>query len=333
MPAITSTPAAQGGVHASVGGLLKSAKGAARRTFPGLYQHYVDWNKEPLEVRVPRILSSAEPPQTLPEAAFEEMQARWERVWPPWAPNHFTRWHTCATRVAEVLQLPPIYLKENLRVLEAACGNGLSGPLFASFGHSVVLHDRDDWRDARAKSIDFVGGDICEPLPLDANSFDLICSWDSFEHIENIEAAFNELVRLCKKGGYIYVDFGPLWCSPLGLHALSFKMPYPQFLFDADLIQAKTLKYPNIGEGVQEEDGAWAKDTKTLHMDLMNKKRIADSRLVWKNSGCEIVWSREIKETKYLHVIASYPHAFTGRGLTLEDVTLDRVSVLLRTPI
>ena len=88
--------------------------------------------------------------------------------------------------------------------------------------------------------------------------------------------------------------------------------------------------YDPVGGEVLEEDGAWA--TKNRHMDVMNKVRLGDFKAIWKSSGCEIVRSDEFKETKYLHVIADYPQAFTGRGLTFDDVTTDRVAVLLKMP-
>jgi len=310
--------------------MLRAAKVAVQKTFPKMYSRWIEWNREPLEDRVRGILASDVVPQTYSEEVFDRLQAQAKRVWPPYAPNYFSRWNVCAIRIAQVLQLPGLFLRENLRVLEAACGNGLSGPLFASFGHSVVLHDREDWRDERAKSIDFVAGDLCKPLPIEEQSFDLVCCWDSFEHIEDIDAVFSEFVRLCKKGGYIYLDFGPLWCSPTGLHALNFNIPYAQFMFSSEIIEAKILQFPNVGGEVVQEDGAWA--IKNRHMDLMNKVRLADFKAIWKNSGCEIVSLSETKETKHLHVIADYSKAFTGRSLTFDDVITDRLTVLLKTP-
>jgi hypothetical protein len=107
-------------------------------------------------------------------------------------------------------------------------------------------------------------------------------------------------------------------------------MPYAQFMFSSEIIEAKMLQFPNVGGEVLQEDGAWA--IKNRHMDLMNKVRLADFKAIWKKSGCEIVSSGGIKETKHLHIIVDYPKAFTGRSLTIDDVTTDRLTVLLKTP-
>jgi SAM-dependent methyltransferase len=162
---------------------------------------------------------------------------------------------------------------------------------------------------------------------LSAASFDLICSYASFEHVENPEAALAELLRLCKTGGYVYLEFSPLWCSPLGLHALKFNMPYPQFLFSNELIEVKIRQFPNVTHAVAQE-GEWTVGKK--HADLMNKCRIGYFRALWQQSGAEIISLNESTNFAHLNIIANFPLAFTGRGLNLEDVTTDGVSVLLK---
>jgi SAM-dependent methyltransferase len=167
-------------------------------------------------------------------------------------------------------------------------------------------------------------------LPLTGESFDLVCSWNSFEHVGNPQAALAELLRLCKIGGHVYLAFNPLWCSPLGLHALGFNMPYPQFLFSDELIEEKFKQFPN-GDTAASQDAVpqehWSAGKK--HMDLMNKLRVEYFRALWKNSGCELTLLTETKNNRYLNVIANFPRAFSGRGLTLDDVTTDGVEVLL----
>ena len=188
------------------------------------------------------------------------------------------------------------------------------------------MHDLQDWREPRNKSLDFVGGDLCKPLPIAENSFDIICSWNSFEHVPDPAAALAELLRICKPGGHIYLWFNPLWCSPLGLHALKFTMPYPQFLFSEELIETKMRELAGDAGGGDH----WSHHKK--HVDLMNKVRLATFREIWKNSGGEVVFLNETRNDQHLNVVANFPQAFTGRGLTLEDLVTDGIEVLLRKP-
>ncbi len=72
---------------------------------------------------------------------------------------------------------------------------------------------------------------------LESNTFDLIYSWGSFEHILNIKKVTSECIRLLKPGGVIYVEAGPLYYSPWGYHYYSIlKVPYIHLLFPAKLL-------------------------------------------------------------------------------------------------
>lgn len=51
-----------------------------------------------------------------------------------------------------------------------------------------------------------------------SNSIDVITSHDAFEHFENPASILDEMVRLVKPGGLIYIKFGPTWMSPWGRH-------------------------------------------------------------------------------------------------------------------
>jgi hypothetical protein len=76
------------------------------------------------------------------------------------------------------------------------------------------------------------------------------------------------------------------------------------------------------------QEGAWT--DKKKHMDLMNKWRIHDFRALWQKAGCELISLKETPVSSHINVIANYPLAFCGRGLSLEDVTVAAVSVLLK---
>jgi len=308
--------------------MLENAKANARRKFPRLYGHWVKWQSRKLPEQVSQILASEEPYKHYGEDVFDRLQQVYGQLWGEYGFDKYSTWRRGVERVLHLSEMPAFRGRRNLEVMEAACGEGMTGDAFENAGHQVTLHDLADWRDERTKHLNFVAGNLSEPLPLAAESFDLICSWNSFEHIESPNTALAELKRLCKKGGYIYLDFAPLWCSPLGLHALTFHMPYPQFLFSEEMIEIKMKEHAPRAPTPIAQEGAWTDQKK--HVDLMNKWRIHDFRALWKKSGCELISLKETPVSSHINVIANYPRAFSGRGLSLEDVTVAAVAVLLR---
>jgi ubiquinone/menaquinone biosynthesis C-methylase UbiE len=48
--------------------------------------------------------------------------------------------------------------------------------------------------------------------------FDLVVSFDSFEHIPDPRRALNEMIRVCKPGGCVFVKFDPIWTADTGSH-------------------------------------------------------------------------------------------------------------------
>jgi len=48
--------------------------------------------------------------------------------------------------------------------------------------------------------------------------FDLVYSINAFEHIPNPFRALDEIMRVLRPGGLIYIQFDPIWTSPFGHH-------------------------------------------------------------------------------------------------------------------
>lgn len=115
-------------------------------------------------------------------------------------------------------------LIEGKRVLDLGCGHGrytlaladvkdilVTGlDLFADFKAAEQEGERRGYR-----NVSFVQGTT---EMFESGSFDAVISHDSFEHFKNPENLLTEMVRLTKKGGYIFIKFGPTWRSPRGVH-------------------------------------------------------------------------------------------------------------------
>ncbi len=301
--------------------MWRRAKAMAARHLPGLHSSYASLRRKTLEKHVSAILARPEPPDyASSEAAFELLQAESAGV-PEYGYDPLSTWKRGADRAAALLTLSAQLKTPGACVLEAGCGDGMTGYLLAGFGHEIVLADADDWRDARALPLPFLKGDLALPGLVPENHFDLICSYNSFEHFADPAAVLRQLVRACQPGGLLYLEFGPLYCGPWGLHAYrTLRMPYPQFLFSAKFLERK-LDYLGI-------EDLGRKRTSLQHL---NRWRVAQFRHLWDESGCELVrcdvnWV----DVNHLRTVETFPEAFRGRGLALEDLLAQSLTVLLR---
>lgn len=214
-----------------------------------------------------------------------------------------------ATRIAAILKDVP-RREEPLSYLEVGAGDGVLGALLAAAGMGVAFCDIRDWRKPPAAGLHFTHADCCQGLPYADSTFDIVASFNAFEHMLDPAKAFAELVRVTRPGGIIHLDFSPLYCSANGLHAKTLKMPYPQLLFSNDFIMQKLedLGISDFGEMRDELQSlnGWTPqqyDSGLRHADV--------ERFRW----------RWFIEEHYLNLVTSYPESFSGRGLSLEDIT------------
>lgn len=74
--------------------------------------------------------------------------------------------------------------------------------LFSSV--TSLEYDKDCCDYLRNKGIDVVEGSIKE-LPFEDNSFDLVCAFDVIEHVDDDRKAIDELYRVLKPGGCVFI--------------------------------------------------------------------------------------------------------------------------------
>ncbi len=77
-----------------------------------------------------------------------------------------------------------------------------------------------------------------EKLPFSDKTFDVILSYDVFEHVDDVEQCMKECKRILKNGGYLILVFPPFY-SPTGLHISQFtRIPWLNVLFDINTISS-----------------------------------------------------------------------------------------------
>jgi ubiquinone/menaquinone biosynthesis C-methylase UbiE len=149
-------------------------------------------------------------------AAYQEQQQKWQKRISELAPNN-----------------------GSFRILDVGCGPGWIAHLFSQnqpliFANDIALNL---YPEVNGSTIKFALGDAgC--LPYRNQAFDLVYSINSFEHFLHPELILDEMIRVVRPGGFIFIAFNPLYYSPWGLHAARrLGMAYPQLLFSKDTIQ------------------------------------------------------------------------------------------------
>jgi ubiquinone/menaquinone biosynthesis C-methylase UbiE len=255
---------------------------------------------------------------TGPQTAFTNLSERWGPR-PEYGYDPVSTWKRATSRSLTLLDLQGIRVPGK-SVLDVGAGDGMLGAALAAFGHSVSLVDQEDWRHEQAKSVAFKAADCCRQLPYESNSFDLVCSYNSFEHFPTPDTVYAEMVRVTKPGGWIHAEFNPLYSSPWGLHAYrTLRMPYTQFLFSEEFILQKL-----------DELGIWDLGKKRVELQFLNKWRLSQFDSLWARPGCVVVTNHRMIDSEELQLVLEYPEAFQGRELTVEDLTVSGVTVSIR---
>jgi SAM-dependent methyltransferase len=65
-------------------------------------------------------------------------------------------------------------------------------------------------------------------LPIEDRSIDVVVAWSVFEHVADIDSLFQEIERVLRPGGFVFIIIWPLWYSQHGGHLWPwFGSPFP----------------------------------------------------------------------------------------------------------
>jgi len=106
--------------------LIQEAKRAARDHLPGMYARWAAREKRRLPEQIPAIVSSPMPYKYCDEATFSRLQKEFAQVWPDYSESEFSNWRRAVDRVAYIVQLPTFAGRSGLKMLEAACSDGMT---------------------------------------------------------------------------------------------------------------------------------------------------------------------------------------------------------------
>lgn len=200
---------------------------------------------------------------------------------------------------------------ESPKILDVGCGDGMLAPVMSLAGAEVSLTDLTDWRSERARAYDFAAVDLnVDALPYDNDLFDIVCSYNTFEHLPRPDFTFGEMLRVCKPGGLVRICFDPLYASPWGLHAYrTLSVPYAQWLFTEEFLNAllDKLGISDLGEDRDE-------------LQPLNRWRVAEFMGLMENPAVDAYSYRKDEKLEYLQLALRYPGSFRGRTLSVRDL-------------
>jgi ubiquinone/menaquinone biosynthesis C-methylase UbiE len=227
--------------------------------------------------------------------------------------------HRGETKAAELVALSQARAGKAKRFLEIGCHDGMVCHELQGLGQQAVGIDVNSVAfDKRAvnQGVELLEMNAME-LRFADDSFDFAFSYDAFEHIPNPGKALEEAIRVVKKGGYIYLSFGPLYFSPLGAHLMaSINVPYCHMLFPqsviADFIDSKGLP--------------------PVDFDCVNKFSLQDFRKLWRaNAGrLKKVIYEENRNYWSLDMVKQFPSCFRSKTSDFESLIVSDIRVLFK---
>lgn len=148
-------------------------------------------------------------------------------------------------------------------------------------------------------------------------SFDFVFSFNSFEHFPDPEQVLREALRVLRPGGYLYLDFGPVWLSPKGAHQFqTISVPYVECLFTKETLT----------------EYAAANDIKLMGYFWMNEWPLSRYRDLWQRyeNRMERVVYHEIYNADHIDLIARYPTCFRSKTRNFDDLIISNIEALFR---
>lgn len=129
---------------------------------------------------------------------------------------------------------------KEIQILNIGCSTGRSSEYLSEFGKvTSIEYDEFCCEFAREKTgLEIIHGSITE-LPFSVEKFDLVCAFDVIEHVEDDQLAVNEMKRVLKENGIIFITvpaFMSLWShhDEINQHFRRYKLNEVNRLFKFD---------------------------------------------------------------------------------------------------
>ena len=207
---------------------------------------------------------------------------------------------------------------EHAAFLELGCGDGMVGYALRRLSKAAAGIDLGNAFDTRAVE---AGVDLhqmdAQHLQFADASYEVVYSYNAFEHFLKPEVVLAEAVRVVRPGGRIYLHFGPLYMSPMGAHLYrQISVPYAHLLWTRDILQQFVR----------------TKGATPLRAPAVNGYTAEDYRRIWKSCRSKLKLMRysEWRDTAYVNLIERYPSCFRSKTECFDNLVVSSISALFQ---
>jgi ubiquinone/menaquinone biosynthesis C-methylase UbiE len=222
-------------------------------------------------------------------------------------------------RAKSMLSLIPS--KKIKTFLELGCWDGMVSCVLQRLGKTTVASDiSSEGFDKRAirEGVLLIKMDA-HHLQFEDETFDVVFSYNAFEHFTNPEMVLREAIRVVRMGGYIYLKFGNTALSPFAAHLpRQITIPYCDVLFSKDSLQ----------------NFASSKGLGILDFNAHNSYTLEDFKKLF------VRYSGQLKRVRYLEVpvlnnsriklIEKNPSCFKSKTRNFDNLIISSVDVLFQ---
>ena len=204
--------------------------------------------------------------------------------------------------------------------LELGCYDGLVSAAIKREGKNAIAVDiRTDGFDEKAKSdgVKFYEMDATN-LDFEDESFDVVFSYAALEHFDRPDKVFDEAIRVLRPGGMFYLNFGPIFGSPFGLHGYtSVGVPYCETLFREEDLKKFTTEKGLLPINFD---------------DHVNRWKLEQYRAIWKKneSVMEMMDYREMMNFDHVNLVYNYPYCFKSKHTHFDELIISSISGLFK---
>ena len=216
-------------------------------------------------------------------------------------------------------QIQAVFDVRGARVLEIASHDGMVCAALARAGAIATAsaldlsHIDPRVREAGAKAEIADAG----ALPFEDGSFDVVFSYNAFEHFSDPDAVLSEALRVLRPNGVAYFNFGPLYRSSYGLHAMhSITVPFCQFLWERPVLDAYIAD----------------RQLRRIEYETLNEWSIKQFRALWakRQPWGETILYREVPSVHGVQLIQDHPECFRGKVESFEDLITAVIEIAMR---
>ncbi len=204
--------------------------------------------------------------------------------------------------------------------LELGCGDGMVSGILQEKGMTCTAIDYyDGGFDERARQAGVVFHKMdAAHITLPAQSFDFVFSYNAFEHFPRPDQVLSETLRVLRPGGYVYIEFSPLFNSSYGMHAYkSIPVPYCHHLFRVSDMEAFIQKNQLEQVNFTSHANGWSLD---------------QFRNLWKSKAgqVDVFEYNEIRTFGDLNLVTRYPSCFKSKSGNFDEFVVSGIRALFR---